>query len=55
MEGKFRYPFPDKVCELGGVVLVGNARGLRTTNWGGKWRVTGKWSTLRYNCVLVGV
>ena len=34
-------------------MLVGDARGLHTTNWYGRWRVTGKWYGLRCNCVLV--
>ena len=35
------------------VVLIGDVGDLRRANWGGRWRVTRKWSELRCNCVLV--
>ena len=34
-------------------MLVGDARGMRTANWGGRWKVIRKRSGLRCDCVLV--
>jgi hypothetical protein len=36
-----------------GIVLVGDGGGLWIAHWGGRWRVTRKWSELRCNCMLV--